>query len=125
MIREQGKNGENQSRMEAENAYTLPFYDTFNIESPSIGMDNLDFPAMSLDIPDCVEKKVSHLANECEEEVVLDSDDERMHDSEVASVSKLRSSDNARYKQRLDKWKHSAVSKKTYVGKHLSYKHDV
>jgi len=111
--------------MEAENAYTLPFYDTFNIESPSIGMYNLDFPTMSLDVPDCAENEVSHNANECEEEVVLDSDDERMHGTEVASVSKLRSSDDTRYKQQLDKWKLSPVSKQTYVGKHLFYKHDL
>ncbi|KAK4717503.1 hypothetical protein R3W88_015841 [Solanum pinnatisectum] len=102
--------------MEAENAYTITFYDTFNIESPSIGMDNLDFPTMSLDVPDCAENEVSHIANECEEEVVLDSDDERMHGTEVASVSKLRSSDDTRYKQQLDKWKLSPVSKQTYVG---------
>ncbi|TMW96729.1 hypothetical protein EJD97_006885 [Solanum chilense] len=102
--------------MEAKNAYTLPFYDTFNIESPSNGVDNLDFPTMILDVPDCVENEVTHIANECEEEVVLDSDDERMHGTEVASVSKLRSSDDTRYKQQLGEWKLSPVPKQTYVG---------
>lgn len=125
VIREQVKNGQNQSRMEAKNAYTLPFYDTFNIESPSNGVDNLDFPTMILDVPDCVENEVTHIANECEEEVVLDSDDERMHGTEVASVSKLRSSDDTRYKQQLGEWKLSPVPKQTYVGKHLFYKHDL
>ncbi|KAK4363612.1 hypothetical protein RND71_018853 [Anisodus tanguticus] len=92
--------------MEAEDAYTLPFYDTFNIESPTIGMENLD----------CAENENSHMENECEEEVVLDSDDERMHGTEVASVSKFRSSGDTRYTQQLDKWKLSPVSKRTYVG---------
>ncbi|XP_059295708.1 uncharacterized protein LOC132049065 [Lycium ferocissimum] len=102
--------------MEAENAYTLPIYDTFNIESSTTGMENLDFSAKILDIPDCVENENSHLANECEEAVVLDSDDERMHGTEVESISKLRSSDDTRYKQRLDKWKFSPASRPTYVG---------
>ncbi|CAN4101951.1 unnamed protein product [Withania somnifera] len=79
-------------------------------------MEHLDFPAMSLDIPNCVENDSSHLENECAEEVVLDSDDERMHGTEVASVSKLTSSDDTKYKQRLDKWKLSPVSSQTYVG---------
>ncbi|KAF3664768.1 putative sodium/hydrogen exchanger 2-like isoform X1 [Capsicum annuum] len=102
--------------MDAETAYTLPVYDTLNIDSPTIGKENLNFPAMSFDIPDCVENEISYLTNECEEEVVLDSDDERMHGTEVASVSKLRSSDDKRYTERLDKWKVSPVSKQTYVG---------
>ncbi|XP_060174741.1 uncharacterized protein LOC132605610 isoform X2 [Lycium barbarum] len=102
--------------MEAENAYTLPMYDTFNIESSTTGMENLDFSAKILDIPDCVENENSHLANECEEAVVLDSDDERRHRTEVESISKLRSSDDTRYKQRLDKWKFSPASRPTYVG---------
>ncbi|KAJ8535703.1 hypothetical protein K7X08_023423 [Anisodus acutangulus] len=47
----------------------------------------------------------------------IDSDDERMHGTEVESVSKLRSSGDTRYTQRLDKRKLSPVSKPTYVAR--------
>lgn len=106
--------------MEAANAYTLPLDDTVNIESPTIGMENLDSPAKILDVPDCVENENSCLENDSEEEVVLDSDDERMHCAELESVSKLRSSDDTRYTKQSDKWKLSPVSERTYVGKHLA-----
>nr|XP_016454872.1 PREDICTED: uncharacterized protein LOC107779044 [Nicotiana tabacum] len=102
--------------MEAANAYTLPLDDTVNIESPTFGMENLDSPAKILDIPDCVENENSCLSNDSEEEVVLDSDDERMHCAELESVSKCRSSDDTRYTKRSDKWKLSPVSERTYVG---------
>ncbi|MCD7463505.1 hypothetical protein HAX54_050745 [Datura stramonium] len=55
--------------MEAENAYTLPSM-ILCIDSPMIGMENLDFPAKSLNIPACVENEISHLTNECEEVVL-------------------------------------------------------
>ncbi|KAI7992584.1 PAX-interacting protein 1 [Camellia lanceoleosa] len=70
---------------------TVPF-DTIELRSPSVEtqLENLDGDTEVLDIPDCIEDMATQMADDYEEEVVLDSDDETVHKTETESKISIR-----------------------------------
>ncbi|KAI7992585.1 PAX-interacting protein 1 [Camellia lanceoleosa] len=71
---------------------TVPFDDTIELRSPSVEtqLENLDGDTEVLDIPDCIEDMATQMADDYEEEVVLDSDDETVHKTETESKISIR-----------------------------------
>ncbi|XP_028102436.1 uncharacterized protein LOC114301670 [Camellia sinensis] len=71
---------------------TVPFDDTIELRSPSVEtqLENLDGDTEVLDIPDCIEDIATQMADDYEDEVVLDSDDETVHKTVTGSKISIR-----------------------------------
>lgn len=74
-----------------ENRSNEPFGDTVALESPSeeTQLENVDTEL--LDIPDSVDDMATQMLEDYKEEVVLDSDDEGVHETETARSKELTS----------------------------------
>ncbi|CAL5437098.1 unnamed protein product [Camellia sinensis] len=71
---------------------TVPFDDTIELRSPSVEtqLEKLDGDTEVLDIPDCIEDIATQMADDYEDEVVLDSDDETVHKTETKCKISIR-----------------------------------